>query len=609
MLRFLERMTLTTKGLLFTVVVGIVAWAVLDYFQSRALESIFLGQLEERLDGEAQEDRIRFDSYVKAHHESVKLLVAQKGFLDYVEQKNREWTAPPEGVVFHRELPKWLPKPSILRSLVRIRYALLLDGKGAVREIYQAVPDPPPGSLLKPTNLLRQLSHNQAFMTEIEDVPFLVASESLIDQADGTRKTKTEATLMLASPLDSDFLRASQRPYHGQIFALTFGLVTSPDLSKVLVSTHPALIPEGAQIKKLEKEYVITGKSFFDYGASDLTLGFASFVSLKEVDSLIGSIVERDRRQRAVTAFILISAFALIMLGITKRIEQVTTSISDFSRKALLGKLDEGMKGDELHILEKRFHRLTEEVVSSREQLVQAEKLSALGRLTANVAHEIRHPLTSIGGFARRMNKKLSAETTEKEYAEIIISEVDNLEKILRNVLTYSRGTALALESHDPGKIIEEALKIFEDRCREQSVHILRDLGDVQEIMVDRIQLMQAVNNLLANSIDAMPDGGTLTVAVKEETRRGTRYLVVKVADTGKGIPADKVRMIFEPFFTTKVLGRGTGLGLSICKKIIEDHGGFVRVESQLDKGSVFSLYLPYETRKDDGQGRSVPSS
>lgn len=603
MLRFLKRIPLTIQGLLFTVVVGTIAWAVLDYIQSRALESIFLSQLEERIDGEAQEDRIRFDSYIKAHHEAVKLLVAQKGFLDYIAQKDLSWARPPEGVVFHRELPPWLPKPSILRSLVRIRYALLLDEKGTAREIYQAVPVSPPGSFLKPTKLLRQLSHNQAFMTEIEDAPFLVASESLIDRAGGTRKTR--ATLMLASPLDSDFLRASQRPYHGQIFALTFGLVTTPGLNRVLVSTHPELIPAGSEIKKLERKYVITGKSFFDYGASDLTLGFAAFVSLKEVNSLVGSIIRRDRRQRAVTAFILISAFALIMLGITKRIERVTRSISDFSRQALLGKPYEEMKGDELHILEERFHRLTEEVVASREQLVQAEKLSALGRLTANVAHEIRHPLTLIGGFARRLGKKFPADTPEKEYTQIISSQVDNLEKILRNVLTYSRGTTLALESRDPNTIIEESLKIFEDRCRDQSIRIHRDLGDVPEIRVDRTQVMEAVNNLIANAIDSMPHGGTLTVTAKVETRRGMRYLAVHVADTGMGIPADKLRMIFEPFFTTKILGRGTGLGLSICKKIIEDHGGFVAVESQVDKGSVFALYLPYDNLKDKEQDSS----
>lgn len=588
MFKFLWRLPVTAKGLLVTIIVGIVAWAVIDYFQSRELKRIFVSQLEERLDREAQEDRIRFDAYVKAHHESVRLLVSQKGFTDYIA-KSLDWKG--AGVVFHKELPEWLPKPSVLRSLVHVRYALLLDGKGIVKEIYQGVPDPPPGELHRPTALLRQLSHNQAFMTYIGDIPFLVASESLSEPVKGAQRTR--ATLMLASPLDDEFLTSSQRPYHGQIFALTFGLVTDPGLNRVLVSTHPNLVPPGAELKGLEKRYLITGKSFFDYGASDLTLGYASFVSLDEVNSFVGSVLARDRRQRAITAFILISAFALVMFGITKRIGRVTKSISEFSRQALLGKSEERVRGDELHRLEQRFHHLTEEVVSSREHLVQAEKLAALGRLTANIAHEIRNPLTAIGGFARRLDKRFAEGTPEKDYAGIIASEVDSLESILKNVLVYSRETRLALDPHSLNEIIEESLRIYENRCRERSIRIRREFGELPKIMVDRVQVREALNNLILNAVDSMPEGGTLTVSTAEKTLRQTSYLVVHVADTGQGIPEGRLQMIFEPFYTTKILGRGTGLGLPICKKIMEDHGGFVRVESAVGRGATFSLYFP----------------
>jgi len=596
----LRRIPITGQGLAITLIVGVLAWAVLDYFQSRELNRIFLGQLEERLDREAQEDRIRFDAYVKAHHESVKLLVYQTGFVEYIGEKGREWGGP-ERIVFHRELPAWLPRPSVLRSLVRIRFALLLDGKGSVREVYQAVPDPPPAGLLRPTALLKQLSHNQAFMTYIDDMPFLAASESLRDPG----KSAT-ATLMLATPLDEEFLISSQKPYRGQIFALTFGLVTDAGLNRVLVSTHPDLIPEGAELKGLERNFLITGKSFFDYGSSDLTLGYASFVPYEEVDSFVGSLIARDRRQRAITAFILILAFALVILGITRRIERVTRGISDFSRQALSGKAQEEMRGDELYILEERFRSLTEEVISSREHLVQAEKLSALGRLTANVAHEIRNPLTSIGGFARRLKKKLSSGTSEREYADIISSEVESLERILKNVLTYSRETRLALEAHDLNAVVLESLAIYEDKCREQAIDIRVETGSLKKVMVDRIQVKEAVNNLVSNALDAMPEGGTLTVSTLEVTLRNMPYALIQVADTGKGIPQDKVHMIFEPFFTTKILGRGTGLGLPICKKIMEDHGGFIRVESTVGSGSVFSLYFPYA--KTSGEPRPSES-
>jgi PAS domain S-box-containing protein len=228
-----------------------------------------------------------------------------------------------------------------------------------------------------------------------------------------------------------------------------------------------------------------------------------------------------------------------------------------------------------------------------REQLIQAEKLSALGRLTANVAHEIRNPLTSIGGYARRFEKKLPAASKEREYAGTIISEVARLEKILRSVLTFSRGAELNLRLEDINTIIEESLISFDLLCRERLISIEKSLSNVPPVMVDRGRIREVIQNLLSNAIDSMPKGGTLTVTAKEEVIHERPFLSVTITDTGEGIPEDKLRMIFEPFFSTKVLTQGTGLGLAICKKIIEDHGGSIGVESRAGKGSAFSFSLP----------------
>ncbi|RJQ17703.1 MAG: PAS domain S-box protein [Nitrospiraceae bacterium] len=232
-----------------------------------------------------------------------------------------------------------------------------------------------------------------------------------------------------------------------------------------------------------------------------------------------------------------------------------------------------------------------------QEQLVQVEKLSALGRLTANVAHEIRNPLTSIGGYARRLNKKISGEADEKTYTEIIIAEANRLERILRNVLVYSSETRLNLGSHDIREIINDSLNTFEVLCHEKSIRVEKLFADAPLIITDKEQIREVINNIVSNAIDSMPAGGLLTVSVKKEVRNGMQYLNIKITDTGKGIPEDKLKRVFEPFFTTKVLEHGTGLGLAISKKIIEDHGGFIRVESEAGKGSTFNLYLPYEKR------------
>jgi len=231
-----------------------------------------------------------------------------------------------------------------------------------------------------------------------------------------------------------------------------------------------------------------------------------------------------------------------------------------------------------------------------REQLAQFEKLSALGRLTANVAHEIRNPLTSIGGYARRLSKKIPAESPKKGDIEIIIAEVNRLERILKNILTFSRETRLNLKNNNINGVINDSLKTFELICREKSISIKKLLSEVPPIKADSDHIREAVNNIVSNAIDSMPGGGTLTVLTEKEVIKGRAYLKIKITDTGVGIPDDKLKLVFEPFFTTKVLEQGTGLGLAICKKILEDHGGFIRVESAAGKGSAFSLYIPYQS-------------
>lgn len=228
-------------------------------------------------------------------------------------------------------------------------------------------------------------------------------------------------------------------------------------------------------------------------------------------------------------------------------------------------------------------------------QLAQTEKLAALGRFTANVAHEIRNPLTAIGGFARRLDKVIPEQTKEKEYASFIISEVARLEGILKNVLTFSRNITPQLEEYNIHEIIDRVLIMKEEICREKSVTIHKSYSDLPAILVDNTQLHEAIENLVLNAIDSMPRGGSLTVATNKEVREGIPYVYVSIYDSGMGIPEDKMNLIFEPFYTTKVTDKGTGLGLSITKKIVEDHGGFMKVESEVGKGSVFTLYFPYK--------------
>ena len=228
-------------------------------------------------------------------------------------------------------------------------------------------------------------------------------------------------------------------------------------------------------------------------------------------------------------------------------------------------------------------------------KLLEAEKLSALGRLSANVAHEIRNPLTAIGGFAKRLEKRLPEKTAEKEHAKIIVHEVARLERILRDTLTFSREAKFHLRHSDMNDLLVWTEVKFAELCREKNLLLtVRPAPGLPSCIVDEDQIRQSLDNLVTNAIDAMTDGGTLTLATKAEFENGTHYVVIDIADTGPGVSPESVKRIFDPFYSTKEIGHGTGLGLSICKKIMEEHRGSIRVSAAPGGGAMFSLYIPY---------------
>jgi two-component system, NtrC family, sensor kinase len=252
--------------------------------------------------------------------------------------------------------------------------------------------------------------------------------------------------------------------------------------------------------------------------------------------------------------------------------------------------------------LEEGIAKKTEDLKKSQDRLIQAEKLASLGRLTADVAHEIRNPLTALGGFARRLHK-IAEGAKEKEYAEIVLTEVDRLERILKDVLTFSRDARSHLEKYDIGEIIQDIMKIYDDLCKEHSIsiEIVRE-DNLRPVLIDKDQVRQALDNLVSNAIDAMPDGGRLTVTAGSEKLHDVTYMFLRVTDTGSGIPPMNLPLIFEPFFTTKKIGHGTGLGLSITRKIMEEHGGFIRADSPEGQGALFTMYFPYQSDEESLQ-------
>ncbi len=237
---------------------------------------------------------------------------------------------------------------------------------------------------------------------------------------------------------------------------------------------------------------------------------------------------------------------------------------------------------------------MEQEKKALQQQLVQSEKLAALGRFTANIAHEIRNPLTSVGGFARRLNKIIPAEAKEKDYAKIIIAEVTRLEKILHNVLSFSRESTPNITENDLAEVLEQVLLINKDLFMEKGIEVKSSLDDIPMFLFDRDLVFEAVENIFLNAVDVMEKGGTLTVTIVKEDEPDKSNVLIRIQDTGPGISKEQMAMIFEPFYTTKPGKQGTGLGLSITRKIMKSLDGTVDIESEVGKGAEVILTLPF---------------
>jgi len=244
--------------------------------------------------------------------------------------------------------------------------------------------------------------------------------------------------------------------------------------------------------------------------------------------------------------------------------------------------------------LERQVAAKTAEVRLTEGRLAQAERLAALGRLTAEIAHEIRNPLTALGGYARRLLRTVTSDT-EKDCARIVVAEAARLENLLRDVLDFSSPARYVLHRQSLATIMRESLAALGERAVEHGILVESDLLAEEEVFVDAGQVRRAVDNLVANAIDMMPSGGTLRVSARLAAARCLSFVVVSVEDNGPGIPQADLGRIYEPFWTTKIMGEGTGLGLSITRKIIEAHGGFITIATRAGGGLVAALWFPYQ--------------
>jgi signal transduction histidine kinase len=236
---------------------------------------------------------------------------------------------------------------------------------------------------------------------------------------------------------------------------------------------------------------------------------------------------------------------------------------------------------------------LYEDLKKSKSYIRRADRLASLGTLTAALAHEIRNPLVAIKTFIQLLPERLEDEEFRKHFLSIASGEVDRISSLVSELLEFARTSDPKLEMEDVNNILDGMILLSSTESKKKHIEIVKDYSqDLPPVSIDREQIKQVFLNILLNAIEATPENGKITVETRSFVKPGGEaYIQIRFTDTGCGIPKEHLEDIFNPFFTTK--NKGSGLGLSISHQIVQDHKGYIDVESELDRGSSFFINLP----------------
>ena len=317
-----------------------------------------------------------------------------------------------------------------------------------------------------------------------------------------------------------------------------------------------------------------------------------------------------------VMGFVIISL--IFMVGGERLINRPLRDLMGVMKKVETGDLSarskEGGK-DEFGYLASIFNKMVEALESAKkdlevchiQQMERAAKLASLGEIISGIAHEIKNPLAGISCAVQVFHSELSEGDSRKPIINEVLNQVNRLDRTVKDLLSYAKPKPLQFLPDKISNILDKALFFVYPEAKKQNVVINNNISeDMPDILMDTDQMQQVFLNIIINAIQSMPNGGVLTIYASRKSRQEVedkinkaiqcdKVLAVKIQDTGKGISPEDLLCIFEPFFTKKT--KGTGLGLSISRKIVQEHGGEITVESEVGKGSIFTVYIPMKDR------------
>jgi two-component system NtrC family sensor kinase len=322
-----------------------------------------------------------------------------------------------------------------------------------------------------------------------------------------------------------------------------------------------------------------------------------------------------DVRQEALSIFAVITGAGMALaigLGyvIANKMNRPVKELIQASAQVSQGNLSPQMgpiSTSEIGVLQKTFKQMLTSLqerdkrqrAESEIKLLQSEKQASIGKLAGGVAHEINNPLTGIFTFVHMLLRRKDIPEDFRSDLETIAQETERVRKIVKGLLDFSRQTELDREPTDVNRLVRSTISLVENQALIKGVNLTFEPGeDLPMITLDRNQMQSVLLNIIINALDATEPGGSITVATDiglSGSKGGQKGVEVVVTDTGCGIPSENLDKLFDPFFTTKEIGQGTGLGLSVSYGIVERHGGNIWVQSQVGRGSTFTIWLPVE--------------
>jgi two-component system, NtrC family, sensor kinase len=329
----------------------------------------------------------------------------------------------------------------------------------------------------------------------------------------------------------------------------------------------------------------------------------------RETDNLATELVQKEqaelermisfsrRTQLYLIVFLLLYMMAM-SYGFVRRIVEPIGRYMEYLARIARGDyspiLPKRRFRDEFSALALAINHMLEELVRRESILVESHRLRAVGTLTAGIAHELNNPINNITLTSHMLREDYAdlSDDERREMIEDIIQQAERTKKIVTSLLDFARKSESNIEPLDLSEVVKSTLSLAQNQLKLKGVGIRLDIAPhLPPIHGDAQQLSQVVLNLVLNAIDVSPKGGRIDLSVSRASEDG--FVEIQVRDYGSGIPDHILPLIFDPFFTTKAKGKGTGMGLSICKGIVSKHGGEIAVDTELGRGTTFSVRLP----------------